>query len=295
MRVVLLGADGQVGHELRGALACFTDVVCSSRRELDLADLGALERFVADARPALIINAAAYNDVDGAEREPDVARRINAEAVAVLGELAKRLPAALITYSTDFVFDGKKATAYTEDDEPRPLGAYGESKLAGERALLDACAPALILRTSWVYSLRRKSFVSSILRRAREQERLSVVDDQIGNPTFCRDLAQATALLVRGLGEQPLARVEQARGVYHVAGGGHCSRYELACAALELDPGRAAQRARGATPCRSSDYPLPAQRPLHAPLDTNRFAERFGLRLPPWRDALARALADITA
>jgi dTDP-4-dehydrorhamnose reductase len=294
MRVVLLGADGQVGHELRGALACFTDLVCASRRELDLTDLGALETFVGETRPALIINAAAYNDVDGAEREPEVARRINAEAVGTLGELAKRLRSALITYSTDFVFDGKKAAAYTEQDEPHPLGVYGESKLAGERALLDARAPALILRTAWVYSLRRKSFVSSVLRRAREQERLSVVDDQIGNPTFCRDLALATALLVRGFGEEAFSRVEQARGVYHVAGSGHCSRYELACAALELDPRRAEQRAVRPTPCPSSDYPLPAQRPLHAPLDTSRFAERFGLRLPHWRDALARALSDVT-
>jgi dTDP-4-dehydrorhamnose reductase len=292
MRVLLIGAQGQLGHELRVPLACFTELVSPSRAELDLGAPGVLRAAVTTARPDVVVNAAAYNDVDRAEREPELAERINGDAVAELGALAKSQRFALITYSTDFVFDGKKPSPYVETDATEPLGAYARSKRAGERALLDLQAPALIVRTAWVYSLRRKSFVSSILRLAREKDELRVVDDQVGSPTFCRDLAQATALLVRGLGDDPVGFVEQARGVYHVAGGGACSRYELARAAIELDPRRAEHRLRRLLPCSTLEYPLPAPRPARAVLDSGLFGRRFGIRLPGWQDGLERALLD---
>jgi dTDP-4-dehydrorhamnose reductase len=292
MRVLLLGGDGQVGHELRGMLTCFAELVCPSRSEADLGEPASVERAVVAARPDLVVNAAAYNDVDRAEKEPETALAVNGDAVAALGALAKRQRFALIHYSSDFVFDGEKGAPYVEDDPPSPLGAYAQSKLAGERALAELDAPAIVLRTAWVYSLRRRSFVSAILRLAAEREELQVVSDQVGSPTFCRDLAFATALLIERLGSDAHARAGVARGVYHVAGGGACSRFELARAVVELDPLRDEHRVQRISPITSSEYPLPARRPSYAPLDSSRFGLRFGIRLPEWRQALARALAD---
>ena len=269
------------------------ELFAPSRTELDLGDPASIAGAVSRSRPELIANTAAYNDVDGAEREPGAALRINRDAVAVLGEQALRHRAALVHYSTDFVFDGKKAAPYLESDAPEPLGAYARSKLAGERALLDLRAPALILRTAWVYSLRRKSFVSTILRLARERQELRVVDDQVGNPTYCADLARATVELAERLGPDPHAGAVEHAGVYHAAGGGSCSRFELARAVLELDPRREEHVVRAVLPISSAEMLAPAPRPASAPLDCTKLERRFGIRLPPWRDALKRALQGV--
>jgi dTDP-4-dehydrorhamnose reductase len=292
MKVFVLGADGQLGHELCGALGCFAHVVPATEAEFDMTDAAALRRALETASPDAIVNAAAYTDVDGAERDPSAAMRVNAGAVGTLGEYALGARCALVHYSTDFVFDGTKGGAYRESDAPSPLGEYGRSKLAGERVLADLGAPALVLRTAWVYSLRRKSFVSTILRLARERDELRVVADQQGSPTFCRDLAQATALLLYGARATPFESFRDARGVYHLAGGGSCTRFELARAALELDPRRAEHKVKSLVPVPTEAYPLPARRPACAPLDCSRARETFGVELPPWREALARALAD---
>jgi dTDP-4-dehydrorhamnose reductase len=290
VRILLLGADGQVGYELRGALAPFAEVVAAGRGTVDLGDLAGLRAFVDATRPHAIVNAASFNDVDGAERDEEAARRANAEAVGVLGEVAKKLRAALVHYSTDFVFDGRKGAPYVETDAPAPLGAYGRSKLAGEHALAELAAPAIVLRTAWVYSLRRKSFVSVILRAAREREALRVVSDQVGCPTWCRDLAVATALLLYGARADLHGAFDGARGVYHLAGSGAASRYELAQAAIELDPRKGEHKVKTVEPVPSSAYPLPAARPAFAPLDCEKLRARFGISLPPWRDSLGRAL-----
>lgn len=291
MRILLLGARGQVGYELAGALAPFAEVIGSSRAEMSL-DSGRVGPLVENARPDVIVNAAAYTDVDGAEREPDVAHAINARLVGALGEEAKRRGAALVHISTDFVFDGEKGTPYVEDDEPAPLGEYGRSKLAGERLLAQMDAPAVVLRTAWVYSLRRKSFVTTMLRLARERETLSVVTDQIGSPTFCRDLAQGIALILYGSRKNVVTALREARGVYHLAGGGSVSRYDWTRAILDLDPRASEHRIKELVPIESAQFPLPARRPRATPLDTQKARQRWGIALPPWRDALARALGS---
>jgi dTDP-4-dehydrorhamnose reductase len=284
VKILLLGKDGQVGHELARLLPALGEVVALGKDEADFTDLARLRETVRRAAPALIVNAVAYNAVDKAESEPEAALRINAEAVGVLGELARELRGALIHYSTDFVFDGAKGAPYVEEDLTHPLSAYGRSKRAGEIALEDLGAPALVLRTAWVYSLRRKSFVSMMLSFARQKEELSVVTDQVGNPTWCRDLARATSDLVRALGADPHARALETRGIYHAAGVGYCSRFELAEAALELDPRRSEQTVRRLVAVSSAAFPAPAARPkLH---------RVFGVSLKPWREALAEALTS---
>jgi dTDP-4-dehydrorhamnose reductase len=290
VKLLLLGADGQVGFELAPMLEKLGDVVGTTRAALDVADEAALRGTLDTHRPDVVINAVAWTDVDGAERDPAGADRINRDAVAMLGEEARARRFALLHYSTDFVFDGESTRAYREDDAPHALSAYGRSKLAGERALLDANAPAIILRTAWVYSLRRKSFVTSILRAAHEREVLRVVDDQHGSPTFARDLAAASTRVLETLGKDPFAAIERVRGVYHAAGAGVVSRYDFARAIVELDPERATQTVRSIEPVPSSAYPLPAARPKYAPLDCGALARSFGVTLPPWRDALERAM-----
>jgi dTDP-4-dehydrorhamnose reductase len=290
MEVVLLGSAGQVGLALTGALGTFARVRAFERGSLDLANVDALREALRAARPDVVVNAAAFTDVDAAERDEATATRVNGDAVGALGEECRRLGAGLVHYSTDFVFDGRASRPYREDDPPAPLGAYGRSKLAGEQALAASGAPAIVLRTAWVYSPRRRSFVTSILRLARERETLRVVSDQTGSPTFAGDLAGATALLLYGMRRDPFAAIDEARGIYHLAGGGVATRFELAVAAIASDPNASEHRVRQVEPVPSTDYPLPAPRPAFAPLDCGRMLERFGIALPPWRDALARSL-----
>ena len=290
MKIVLLGSGGQVGVELVGPLGCFANLTTFDRSALDLGDKDGLRRALRTARPSVVVNAAAFTDVDASERDEAHATRVNGEAVAVIGEECRSLRAALVHYSTDFVFDGNASRAYREDDTPAPLGAYGRSKLAGENALLLAAAPALVLRTAWVYSARRRSFVSSILKLARERDTLRVVADQVGSPTFARDLAFATASLLYGVRHDPFGAVDDARGVYHLAGSGTATRLELATAAIASDPRAEEHRVRHVEGVTTADYPLPAPRPAFAPLDCEKIRRRFGIALPPWREALARAL-----
>jgi dTDP-4-dehydrorhamnose reductase len=290
VKILLFGAQGQVGHELLPLLSARGDVVALARPELDFSDLDAVRRALGRDRPTLIVNTAAYNEVDRAETDTAAAFRLNAEFPALLARYAKDEGAALIHYSTDFVFDGEKGAPYVESDATNPLSAYGRSKLAGERAIEELGAPALVLRTAWVYSLRRKSFVSMMLKLAREREAISVVTDQVGSPTYCRDLAAATAGIVDRLGPNPLAAALEARGIYHAAGGGQCSRAELALAALELDPKRAEQRVTTVTRVTADAFPAPARRPRSSPLSCEKLETRLGVSLPPWREALERAL-----
>ncbi|MET0592109.1 MAG: dTDP-4-dehydrorhamnose reductase [Polyangiaceae bacterium] len=293
MRILLLGARGQVGYELLGALAPFAELATSSRADASL-DADRVKPLIEEARPDVIVNATAYTDVDGAEREPDVAHSVNARLVAALGEAAKKKNAALVHISTDFIFDGEKGSPYVETDAPTPLGEYGRSKLAGEKLLTEMDAPAIVLRTAWVYSLRRKSYVTTMLRLAREKEDLGVVTDQIGSPTFCRDLAQAIALILYGARANVVASLREARGIYHLAGTGSVSRYDWTRAILELDPRTSEHRVKALRPILAADFPLPAKRPRATPLDSSKAFATWGVRLPPWRDALARALSSDT-
>jgi len=291
MKLLLLGAAGQVGLELRGPLAVLGTVIAPTRAALDLGDLDALRALVREHSPDVIVNCAAYNAVDDAEGDFDGALRINREAVAVLGEEAKARKIALVTYSTDYVFDASPSGgAAREGDPANPLNAYGRSKLEGERALLALDAPALIFRTAWVWSVGARGFVSTMLRLAREREILRVVDDQVGNPTFARDLAFATATILHAFRRDPHGAVNEARGVYHLAGATHASRYALAVAAIERDPKRNEHLVRVIEPIPSSAMTTAARRPGWVVLDCQKATERFGVTLPGYLDALGRAL-----
>jgi dTDP-4-dehydrorhamnose reductase len=286
MRILLLGNTGQLGWELQRCLPTLGDARGLDYPEIDLAKPETLREIIRGIKPEVIVNAAAYTAVDLAENKHDLAYAINAEAAAVMAEEARSLDAALIHYSTDYVFDGSKGSAYIETDAVHPLNVYGASKLAGEHAIQSVGGTYLIFRTAWVYSLRRDSFVTKALGWARQNETLRLVDDQISNPTWARMLAEITAqILARGADY-----IRERVGLYHLAGDGFASRLEWARLILELDPNRQEQKVREILPAPTSDFPAPAVRPLFSALNCDRFASVFGLRLPPWQAALRLAM-----
>jgi len=280
--ILLLGATGQVGHELTRTLAPLGTIWAPGRDEVDLADAKSLRQAVSGEAPALIVNAAAYTDVDGAEDAPERAAMLNAEAPRLLAEAAREAEAWLVHYSTDYVFDGKKRTPYTEDVPPTPINVYGRTKRDGERAVQAVGGRHVILRTSWVYSARRSNFVRTMLGLVDEHETLTVVDDQIGVPTWAGWLAEATATI----GEQLLAAGDPSplRGLYHLAGTGQTSWYGFA-RAIFAQFGRTDVTVE---PVPSTEYPTPAPRPAYTALDSTRARTTFDLALPTWTTQLAR-------
>jgi dTDP-4-dehydrorhamnose reductase len=289
-RILLLGCTGQVGWELRRALAPLADLTAVDYPEVDFRHPASLGELVAQVQPDIIVNAVAYTNVDRAEHESEASRLINADSPGELARLAHDRGALLVHYSTDYVFDGRKGSPYTEPDPPNPLNTYGLSKLEGERSIQAVDHPHLILRTSWVYSFRRPSFASKVRDWARSRETVRVVVDQLGSPTWCRALAETTALLLARLGKDPLAAVDDKSGVYHLAGNGSASRYEFARALLAFDPEAELHRVRALEEARTAEFPSPAERPTNTALDCSKFEEAFSLRLPDWREALRMAL-----
>ena len=286
MKILLLGNTGQLGWELNRSLLPLGEVQAVDYPEINLAEADGLRTFVRACAPHVIVNATAYTAVDKAESERDLAFAINASGPGILAEEAKRLGAALLHYSTDYVFDGTKGAPYLETDLPHPLNVYGESKLAGEGAIQAVDSAYLILRTAWVYSLRRDSFVTKVLGWARQNETLRIVDDQISNPTWARMLAEAASqILARGSDY-----LSEHRGLYHLAGSGYASRLEWARKILELDPQREEQVCQEILPALTSDFPTAARRPLFSALNCDHFAARFGLRLPAWEEGLRMAI-----
>ncbi len=291
MRILLTGKDGQVGYELQRALAPLGHILALGRRELDLADPNAIRAAIQRLAPELIVNAAAYTAVDHAEKEPELARTINTEAPAILAEEAKRIGAAVLHYSTDYVFDGAKAEPYTEEDATNPLGVYGATKLAGEQAIAATGVPHLILRTSWVYATRGRNFLLTILRLAAEREQLRIVNDQTGAPTSAPAIADATARIIA---KWQFSSLRQLSGTYHLSAGGHTTWCEFARAILAEPGARALQPrpiiAREVVPIRTDEYPTPARRPRYSVLDNSRLARAFGIVLPDWRTQLRDVL-----
>jgi len=280
VKILLTGKNGQVGWELARALAPLGEVIAFDRAGLDLAVPDRIVSVVRSVRPDVLINAAAYTAVDRAESEPGAAHAINAAAVAVLAEEAKRAQTLLIHYSTDYVFDGTKDTPYVEEDRPNPLNAYGRSKLAGEQAIHDIGGAHLILRTSWVYSARGKNFLLTIRRLLQEKKELRVVSDQIGAPTCARGLAEATAELLR---RQGAAALGDARGIYHATTSGSTSWHGFAREIARLErPDSPAP----IVPIASSEYPTPARRPGNSRLSSEKLVRRFGVALPRWEVCL---------
>jgi dTDP-4-dehydrorhamnose reductase len=289
MKILLTGCAGQLGRELKRSLACLGEVVACDRRQLDLTNPDALRAAVRAIAPAAIVNAAAYTAVDKAEAEPAAADTINAVAPGILAEEAKRLGAPLIHYSTDYVFDGSKATAYTEDDSPAPLSAYGRSKLGGEQAITATGARHLIFRTSWVYGLHGANFIKTMLRLGRRScetgDELRVIGDQVGAPTWTRHLADIAALV--------LAREDMPEGLYHLAAAGETSWHGYAEAIFaEAQNIGLMEKSPVVRRITSADYPLPAARPANSRLDCTKFRRDFDLSLPDWRSGLADCLAD---
>ena len=278
MRILLTGKGGQVGSELARALAPLGEVMAFDRSGLDLAAPDRIVETVRSARPAVVVNAAAYTAVDQAEREPDVAHAINAAAVAVLAEEAKRAGALFIHYSTDYVFDGTKDAPYIEEDLPNPLNAYGRSKLAGERSIEDVDGDHLILRTSWVYAAHGKNFFLTVRRLLREREEVRIVADQIGAPTLAGDLARATAELLERHG---VAALKERRGVYHATASGSTSWHGFATEIARLERSRVR-----IVPIPSEAYPTPARRPKNSRLSNRKLLRQFGVALPRWEASL---------
>ena len=290
MRILLLGVEGQLGTELRRTAPPGAELIAPRQAEADFTRLPELRDLVRAARPQAILNAAAYTAVDRAETESALARTINAEAPALLAAEAARLGAAIIHYSTDYVYGGDRAAPWTEDDEPSPCNVYGASKLDGDRAVLGSGARGVVLRTSWVYAAHGQNFVRTMLRLGREREELRVVADQRGCPTWAHDLARAS-WTVLGRGCEPC-------GLFHCAGTGAVSWHGFAERIFELARQRplgAGLRVRSVAPIATADYPTPARRPLQSELDCSRIARAYGIHMPEWAAALARCLDELGA
>jgi dTDP-4-dehydrorhamnose reductase len=290
MRFMLFGKNGQLGWELHRDLLPLGEVFALDQEDLDLVDQDALRNTIREIKPHAIINAAAYTQVDRAESEPDLAKQINALAPAIMAEEAKRSDAIFIHYSTDYVFDGTKGSPYTERDIPNPINTYGKTKLAGERAIEAIGGRYLIIRTSWLYGLRKPSFVTKVLDWAHTKEVVSIVDDQFGNPTWCRVLAGATSILLAMIQTFPDDWLIDRAGTYHLAGSGADSRYVWAKEILRIDSEHRNQVVKELAKAKSDEFPTLAKRPLFTALDCSRFHEVFALRLPDWKVGLEVAM-----
>jgi dTDP-4-dehydrorhamnose reductase len=304
--ILLTGKTGQLGSELNRLLPSLGEVISPDRSELDLRDPEKIRRVMRDAKPQLVVNAAAYTAVDAAETDEAVAMAVNAEAPQILALEAKKLGALLVHFSTDYVFDGSKHTPYVESDSPNPLNAYGRTKLAGEEAIRNSGAAHLIFRTSWVYATHGRNFLLSILRLATEREELKVVADQIGAPTSAVDLAEATAAILVGMTAHAKSGLTfpELTGTYHTTASGHTTWYEFAKVVLE-EAARAPQNlswlvsvtnsrpllARRVLPISSDEFHSAAQRPGYSVLSNARLKQAFGVALSGWRTQLQRCFS----
>ena len=292
MRIVLFGKNGQVGWELSRLLPKLGEVVSFGRQELDVSDLTLLQNTLLELKPNLIVNATAYTEVDRAEKESEKAMRVNAEVPGAMAETARKINAILIHYSTDYVFDGTLTRPYREDDTTNPLSIYGQSKLAGEKNIEQAGGAFIILRTSWVYSMRGNTFVNKMLAWARSNETLRIVDDQFSNPTWARALAEATTRLVSANRDNLQEVMKERSGIYHMAGTGYTSRYEWGKQILANASNRTDILARTIQPVSSDAFPLPAARPPFSALDCSKLDDIFQIRLPDWKNSLKAAMAE---
>ena len=279
MKVLLTGRNGQVGYELEHALAPLGEVIALDRARLDLSDPAAIQRVVRDARPEVIVNAAAYTAVDRAESEHALASAINGVAPGVFAEEARRCGALLVHYSTDYVFDGEKNAPYLDDDAANPINVYGKTKLEGERAIAGSGCRHLILRTSWVYGPRGHNFLKTVLRLARERSDLRMVDDQVGAPTSSAAIARATVEMLGHAGPE---------GLFHMTASGETSWRGFAEAIVARN--HLQVRVAGIP---SEEYPTPARRPRNSRLDNSKLKNAYGLTLGSWEHQLDEVVAQV--
>ena len=297
-KILLLGANGQVGHALQTTLKPLGEVVCCTRADLDLSSLAAqpntLDLLVQRVKPTIIVNASAYTAVDRAEAEPELANLLNAQVPGMLGAAAQKLGACVVHYSTDYVFDGKKAGAYQESDQTNPLSVYGRSKLEGERLLSLNCKRSIVLRTSWVVGAEGGNFLKTMLKFAQERDALRIVSDQQGAPTSAKLLAQSTADILRLMAEQPAT--DPRWGLYHLVAAGQTNwhayaSYVIAQARQLGWPIKIKDEA--ITPILTAEYPVAATRPLNSVLDTSNIRKTFGLTLPDWQVGVDEVLQTL--
>lgn len=303
LRILITGATGQIGWQLQRTLAPLGDVSACTRSELDFTKPEAAAVFIRDHKPDVVVNAAAYTAVDRAESELAEAHTINAETPGrIAGELA-RTGGLLIQYSTDYVFDGRQTGPYDEDDSTAPLNVYGQTKLAGEQAIAATGCPHIILRTTWVYDIRGKNFLRTVLRLAREREELTMVADQHGAPTWARTIAEATAQIVARSAQKRDTSSWGYSGIFHLTSAGETTWAGFAQQILEeyealaewpADTGEwgSPLMAKRVVPVTTDQFPTPARRPGNSVLSNRKLEATFGLRLPDWRDSLRLALQD---
>jgi dTDP-4-dehydrorhamnose reductase len=293
-RILIVGNAGQLGRELEKIFTGYGPIVGVDRESVDLADTEKTRELVRRTAPDIILNAAAYTAVDRAESERDLAYAINEQAPRVLAEEAHRHDAIFVHYSTDYIFDGgksePKSTPWIESDTPNPLNVYGASKLAGEQAVENTGGKFLIFRTSWVYGPHGNNFLLTMLRLARERDRLSIVDDQIGGPTTSIELARATHSIVTGILAGSFGAPEDWTGLYHMTCGGSVSWFGFAQAIFARAAALLALKPPTLTPIATKDYPTPAARPRYSVLSNAKLHARFNVALLPWESALEETL-----
>ena len=294
MKILLLGKNGQVGWELQRSLAPLGELIALDRNTVDglsgdLSDLEALRITIRRIKPDVIVNAAAYNAVDKAESEPDLANLLNGKATQVMAEEAQIIGAWLIHYSTDYVFSGQGQAPWRETDPVAPINSYGLSKLAGERAIQSSGCKYLIFRTSWVYSVRGQNFANTMLRLAKERESLSVITDQIGAPTGADLIADVTALVLHRIIDQP-----ELSGLYHLTASGEVSWHDYARDVIGFAKAFGEELAvLTINPVDTSAYPAAARRPLNSRLNTQKIRDNFSLHLPDWQSGVIRMLREV--
>ncbi|PHS68204.1 MAG: dTDP-4-dehydrorhamnose reductase [Methylophaga sp.] len=294
MKILLTGANGQVGFECQCSLALIGEVIALDRQGLDLTDQTEIERVIQQHKPDIIVNAAAYTAVDKAEQQTELAYSINATAPQIMAEQAKLLNIPLIHYSTDYVFNGQGQKPWSEQDPTNPINVYGQTKLAGEQAIQASGCNYVILRTSWVYGARGQNFLNTMQRLATTLEQLSVVDDQIGTPTWSRHIADATAQIIGQAksSQNPHQFWRQNSGVYHLTASGKTSWHGFTRAIFDnMEQQGTTTAMLKAIP--TSEYPTPAKRPLYSCMNNQKLADTFGIRLLDWQASLALVLFSI--
>jgi len=285
-KILVFGRTGQVGWELAHKLCCLGDVVSVEYPAVDFTRPETLHAAVAEHRPAVIVNSAAYTAVDKAEEEEEKALAINGSAPGVLAEEAKKLGALLVHYSTDYIFNGSGSVAWTEESSPAPLNAYGRTKLAGDLAIAATGCEHLIFRTSWVYGARGNNFLLTMLKLAQTRPELSIVADQIGAPTTAECIAQATTDVLAQILAPSGKGIDDRSGIYNLTNGGETTWYGFAEAIFALGAQKLSTPRPKLTPIPTEKFPRPAERPRNSRLSPEKLAETFGVRLPEWRNGL---------